>query len=79
MTWSVATRDVRRAPLEHRQHRREHAADGGHLAAVRVARGRQRVVVPEQLVGAVDEMHIHQVRTRTPLAGAPTAAATAAV
>ena len=45
-------------PLIMPEERGQHAADGADLAAVRVARRRQRVEVPEQLVGAVDEIDV---------------------
>ena len=50
--------NVRGAALDHAQHRREHAADRGDLAAVLIPRGGQRVVVPEQLVCAVDQIDV---------------------
>ena len=50
--------NVRGAAFDHAQHRREHASDRGDLAAVPIPRGRQRVVVPEQLVCAVDEIDL---------------------
>jgi hypothetical protein len=51
-------RDVRGAAFDHAQHRREHAPDRGNLAAVLIARGRQRIIVPEQLVCAVDQINV---------------------
>ena len=51
--------NVGRAAANHVQHRPEHAAHGGDLAAVLIPRGRQGVVVPEQLVCAVDQMDVH--------------------
>ena len=50
--------DVRGAALDHAQHRGEDASDRGHFAAVLIPRGRQRVVVPEQLVCAVDQIDV---------------------
>ncbi len=52
--------DVRRAVVEHALHRGQHAAHRAHLHARRVARRRHGEVVPEELVGAVDEMHVHR-------------------
>jgi len=46
--------DVRRAAADHAEHRRQYAPHRGDLATVLIARGRKRVVVPEQLVCAVD-------------------------
>ena len=50
--------DVRRAAVDHAEDGGDHAADGGHFPAVGVARRRERVVVAEQLVGAVDEINV---------------------
>ena len=49
-------RDVRGAAFDHAQHRSEDAPHRGYLPAVLVPRGGQRVVVPEQLVCAVNQM-----------------------
>jgi hypothetical protein len=43
------------------QHGADDAADGADLASVAIARGRQRVVVAEQFVGAVDEIDVQRV------------------
>src|SRR5437773_5292611 len=51
---------VRRAPVDHSENGREYTAHGADLPAVRIPRGRKRVVVPEELVGAVDEIHVHR-------------------
>ena len=48
--------DVRGAAFDHAQNRCEHASDRGDLLTIPIPRGRQRVVVPEQLVCAVDEI-----------------------
>ena len=48
--------DVRRTVTDHAEHRREYASRRADLAALLIARGWQSVVVPEQLVGAVDEI-----------------------
>ena len=52
-------RDVRGAAGDHAQHRREHASHRADLHAVRVTRRRHRIVVPEQLVRAVDQVNVH--------------------
>ncbi len=52
--------DMRRAILEQRERRAEHAPHGVDLDAVVVEMAGQREVVPEELVGAVDEMHAHE-------------------
>ena len=44
-----------------------HHPDRADLATVPIARGRQRVVVPEQFVSAVDEMNVQSVPPRTTL------------
>ena len=49
-------RNVRRAAANHAQYGPEHASYRGDLPAVLIPRGRQCVVVPEQLVRAVDQM-----------------------
>jgi hypothetical protein len=46
--------DVRGAALHHAQNREENTSDRGDLPSIGIAGGRQRVVVPEQLVCAVD-------------------------
>ena len=53
--------DVRGAAANHAQDRREHAAHRGDFATVPIPRGRQGVVVPEQLVCAVDQMDVQSV------------------
>ena len=50
---------VRGAPLEQTEHRGQHPGGCGDLSSARVLLGRQGEVVPEQLVGAVDEMSFH--------------------
>ena len=50
---------VGRALLEHPEHRPEHPADRRHLDAVVVEVRRHREVVAEELVGPVDEVHLH--------------------
>ena len=52
--------DVGRALLEHPQHRAEHATDRRDLHAVGVEVRRHAEVVAEELVGAVDEVHLHR-------------------
>ena len=54
--------DVGRALLEQPDQRREHAAHGAHLLAVRARVRRHREEVPEQLVGAVDQVDLHAPR-----------------
>ena len=56
MTWSVATAMWVAPPSNHSQNRPEHAAHGGDLAAVLIPREGQGVVMPEQLVCAVDQV-----------------------
>src|SRR2546429_2894762 len=51
--------DVRRASLEHPEHRAEHADDRGDFVAISVELFRHRVEMPEQLVGAVQEVDFH--------------------
>ena len=63
MTWPVATANVRGAAANRTQNRPEHASHGGDLAAVR---GRQGIVVPEQLVCAVDQMNFQAATPRQP-------------
>ena len=58
--------DVRGTALDHAQHRREHASNRGDLAAVRIARGRQRVVVAEQFVCAVDQIDVQGAAPEQP-------------
>ena len=52
-------RDVRGAAAHHSEDRREHTAHRGNLATVPIPRGGKCVVVPEQLVCAVDQMNVH--------------------
>ena len=59
MTWSVATPTCVAPSLEQLEHDADHAADRADLEAVVVEVRRQRVVVPEQLVRAVDQVHLH--------------------
>jgi hypothetical protein len=49
------------AGVDHAEHRIEHAAHRTHFAAIGIARRRHRVIVAEQLVGAVDEVDVHAV------------------
>ena len=60
-------RDVRGAAADHAQHRRQNAADGAHLATILVPRGRQRVVMPEQFVSAVNQINLQGAPPRTTL------------
>jgi hypothetical protein len=46
------------AAVDHPEHRADDAANGRDLPAVTVARRRDGVIVPEELVGAVDEMNV---------------------
>ncbi len=50
--------DVRRAFVDHAENRAQHAADGGHFATLGIFAEGQRVVVPEQLVSAVNQMDV---------------------
>ncbi|MEO7649735.1 MAG: hypothetical protein ABIZ80_04655, partial [Bryobacteraceae bacterium] len=50
--------DMGRALLDHTLQGVEDAARGGNLAPLVVSRGRQSVIVPEQLVGAVYQMNL---------------------
>ena len=51
--------DVRgAAAIDHAEHRGEDAAHRAHFRAVSLLRRRHRVVVPEELVGAVDQVHV---------------------
>jgi hypothetical protein len=50
---------VRGAVPEQVEHRGEDALDRGDLQAIRVLLRRHRVIVPEELVGAVDEVDQH--------------------
>jgi 6-phosphogluconolactonase/glucosamine-6-phosphate isomerase/deaminase len=52
--------DVRRALVDHAQNRCDDAAHGRHFAAIAVAGGGQRVIMAEQLVGAVYEMDVQK-------------------
>jgi hypothetical protein len=49
---------VHGAAIDHPDHREEDAAYGAYLTAVAIANGRDRVIVAEQLVGAVDEINV---------------------
>ena len=51
--------NVGRAVPDHPHHRREHAADGGHLMTIRIFRGRQRIVVAEEFVSAINQVNVH--------------------
>jgi hypothetical protein len=62
--------DVRRAAVDHAEHRPDHASDGANFAAAGIARRRQGVVVAEQLVGAVDEMNLQCSPPRSQYPGA---------
>ena len=55
--------DVCRAVVEQLHDQAQDAADGRGVLARRVDCGRQRVEVPEQLVGAVDEDDVHSVNS----------------
>ena len=58
--------DVRGAAPDHAQDRREHASNRGDLVPVPIPRGRQGVVVPEQLVCAVDQMDFQSATPAQP-------------
>ena len=49
--------DVRGAMLEHAQHGSEDASNRSEVETVLILRRRQRVVVPEQFVSAVDQVN----------------------
>lgn len=49
---------MRGAAADHTQHRRKHAAHRGYFVPVAIPRGRQREIVAEQFVRAVDEMNL---------------------
>jgi hypothetical protein len=55
------------AALDHAQNGREYSADGGDLATILISRRRQREEVPEQLVGAVDQIDVQGMPPRTTL------------
>src|SRR5712691_8548934 len=59
--------EVRGAAFDHTQHRGEHSSDCADLATVLIAGGGQRVVVPEQLVCAVDQINVQDMPPRTTL------------
>jgi len=58
---------VRGAALDHAQHGGEHASDRGYLAPIRISRGGQRVVVPEQLVCTVDQIDVQAQLHQNPI------------
>ena len=60
---------VRCAAAEHTQDGCKHASHRGNFAAVPIPRGRQCVVVPEQLVCAVDQMNFQSRPLTSTLAG----------
>jgi hypothetical protein len=49
--------DVRGAVRDHAEYRSQDAANGGDLAAIRVERRWERMIMTEQLVGSVDEVN----------------------
>jgi hypothetical protein len=49
-----------RAAVDHAEDGSDDAADGSDLPAAPIARGGQRVIVPEQFVGAVDEIDVQR-------------------
>jgi hypothetical protein len=53
--------DVRRAVLHESAKRVHHATHGRDLLATAVLQRRHRIEVPEQLIGAVDEVNSHAV------------------
>ena len=58
--------EVRGAAAQHTQDRREHASNRGDLAAIAIARGRERVIVAEQLVCAIDQKEFQGVAPAQP-------------
>src|SRR5262245_31528733 len=58
--------DVRGATGDHAKNGRDDAADRADFPALGVARLGKRVVVPEQLVGAVEEIYVHRGIFRGP-------------
>jgi hypothetical protein len=52
---------VRGAAIDHAEHGPDHAAHGADLTAVLVKSRRHRVEVPEELVGAVDEVYVQSL------------------
>ena len=44
--------------LEHAQYRCQYASDRSYLSSVRIPGGGKGVVVPEQLVSAIDQMYV---------------------
>ena len=56
--------DVRGALANHAEDRREHTPHRRNLSAGVIPDRRQRVVVAEQLVCAVDQMDVHTARFR---------------
>ena len=50
--------DVRRAAVDHSEDGQEHPTDGGDFAPLAVACARHRVVMAEQLVRAIDQVHL---------------------
>src|SRR6185312_2446144 len=51
--------DVSRAAFDHGQHRPKHAAGRSDLLAMGILRTRHGKKISEQLVGPVDEVHLH--------------------
>ena len=56
-------RDVRSASADHAQNRRKHASHRGDFPPVPIPRGWQCVVVPEQLVRAINQIDFQSVAT----------------
>jgi hypothetical protein len=59
-------REVCGAPFDHAQHGRKDAADGSNFSSILITRGGQGVIMPEQLVRAVDQIDIHAFDSRQP-------------
>src|SRR5215210_5935558 len=62
---------MRRATSDHAEHGGDHTAHGGDFPAIPVLRRRQRIVMPEQLIGSVDEMDVHRDRNSIEPASRP--------
>ena len=59
--------DMGDAAVDHAENRREHAPDAGDFPAIGIACGRKGVVMPEQLVRAVDQINVQFMPPRTSL------------
>jgi hypothetical protein len=52
--------DVRGVPIDHSEHGSHDAAHGADLPPLLIDGGGDRIVVAEELIGAVDEVNIHR-------------------